>query len=34
MVIHTSLQNIISRQGEIEVIDRAILDEEDLGDCG
>ena len=34
MVIHTSLQNIISRQGEIEVIDRAILDEENLGDEG
>jgi hypothetical protein len=32
MVIHTSLQNIISRQGEIEVIDRAILDEKNLGD--
>ena len=32
MVIHTSLQNIISRQGEIEAIDRAILDEKSLGD--
>ncbi len=31
MVIHTSLQNILSRQGEIEAIDRAILDEENLG---
>ena len=31
MVIHTSLQNIIARQGEIEAIDRAILDEENLG---
>jgi hypothetical protein len=34
MVIHTSLQNIIARQGEIEAIDRAILDEENLGDEG
>ena len=31
MVIHMSLQNIISRQGEIEAIERAILDEENLG---
>ncbi len=32
MVIHTSVQNILSRQSEIEVIDRAILDEKSLCD--
>jgi hypothetical protein len=31
MVIHTWLKNIIVRQDEIEAIDRAILDEENLG---